>query len=45
VPLLAQLDQQVAVDHAEALIFRVVDVQRRTLGPGPDYSLDEVSFY
>jgi pimeloyl-ACP methyl ester carboxylesterase len=41
VPLLAQLDQQVAVDHVQTLVFAVVDVQRRPRRPGPDYSLDE----
>src|SRR5208282_5517790 len=41
VALLAQLDQQVAVDDVKALVFAVVDVQRRTRGPGADYALHE----
>jgi hypothetical protein len=35
VPLLTQLDQQAALDHVKALIFTVMDVQRRTRSPGP----------
>jgi hypothetical protein len=40
-PLPASLDQQVAGDHVKALVFRVVDVQRRTQGPGLDYSVND----
>jgi hypothetical protein len=40
-PLLARLDQQVAVDHVQELVVRVVDVQRRTRGPWWHHLLTE----
>jgi hypothetical protein len=41
VPLLAHLDQQVAVDHVKELVFLIVDVQRRALGPCRHHFLTE----
>jgi hypothetical protein len=41
VPLLAHLDQQVAVEHVKALVFLIVDVQRRAGGPRRHHILAE----